>query len=183
MAPVSHDRRSVRIAVVEEHLRFENAHDLNGVLSTFGDDAHYEDEAWGEEYHGRDGVRAFYTQLMSALPDRKVELFYRHISDDVIVLEVIVVVRSSVHGGAFLQPVARFKSDCAEFIHSTTKIGLPKNRLITTAQLFSFNSGFSMRPIGFGDGSPLYLPIPSCLPKLSRVNGCINNRPCVFCQT
>jgi steroid delta-isomerase-like uncharacterized protein len=69
---------------------FENAHDLNGVLGTFGDTAHYEDEAWGEHYDGRDGVRAFYAQMMSALPDLSIEILRRHISDEAIVLEVMI---------------------------------------------------------------------------------------------
>jgi len=31
------DRRSARIAIVEQHIRLENEHDLEGVLRTFGD--------------------------------------------------------------------------------------------------------------------------------------------------
>jgi steroid delta-isomerase-like uncharacterized protein len=89
-APIPHDRRSARMAIVEQHVRFENAHDLNGVLGTFGDTAHYEDEAWGEHYQGRDGVRTFYAQLMSALPDLNIETLRRHATDEVIVLEVII---------------------------------------------------------------------------------------------
>ena len=53
------DRRSARIAIVEEHIRFENDHDLEGVLRTFGESARYDDEPWGEHYTGRDGVRLF----------------------------------------------------------------------------------------------------------------------------
>ncbi len=33
------DKRPARIAIVEEHIRLENGHDLNGVLRTFGDSA------------------------------------------------------------------------------------------------------------------------------------------------
>jgi hypothetical protein len=43
----SRDRPSARIALVEEHIRLENAHDLEGVLRTFGDTPQYDDEAWG----------------------------------------------------------------------------------------------------------------------------------------
>ena len=46
-APFLHDRRSARVAIVEQHVRLENAHDLEGVLHTFGDTARYDDEAWG----------------------------------------------------------------------------------------------------------------------------------------
>ena len=66
---ILNDQRSARIAIVEQHLRFENQHDLEGVLGTFGESARYDDESWGEHYEGRDGVRLFYEQLMKALPD------------------------------------------------------------------------------------------------------------------
>jgi hypothetical protein len=58
--PISKDRISARIALVEEHINHENAHDLDAVLRTFGDAARYDDEAWGEHYEGRNGVRSFY---------------------------------------------------------------------------------------------------------------------------
>lgn len=72
--PHHDDRRSARIAIVELHVRLENAHDLEGVLHTFGDTARYDDEAWGEHYEGGDGVRQFYPQLMKALPDLEIEI-------------------------------------------------------------------------------------------------------------
>jgi steroid delta-isomerase-like uncharacterized protein len=84
------DRQSARMAAVEEHVRLENAHDLEGVLATFGDTAHYDDEAWSEHYKGADGVRQFYEQLMKALPDLEIKIQRRHVTDDTIVLEVII---------------------------------------------------------------------------------------------
>jgi steroid delta-isomerase-like uncharacterized protein len=84
------DKRSARMAVVEQHVGFENAHDLEGVLSTFGNTAHYDDEAWSEHYQGAGGVRQFYEQLMKALPDLKIEIQNRHVTDDAIVLEVMI---------------------------------------------------------------------------------------------
>lgn len=84
------DRRSARIAIVEQHVRFENAHDLDGVLSTFGNTAHYDDEAWSEHYKGTGGVRQFYEQLMKALPDLEIEILHRHVTDDTVVLEVMI---------------------------------------------------------------------------------------------
>jgi steroid delta-isomerase-like uncharacterized protein len=89
-AMIPNDKRSARVAMVEQHVRFENAHDLDGVLGTFGNTARYDDEAWGEHYSGADGVREFYTQLMTALPDLEIEVFRRHITDEVVVLEVVI---------------------------------------------------------------------------------------------
>ena len=84
------DKRSARIAIVEQHVRLENAHDLDGVLGTFGDTAHYDDEAWGEHYEGSRGVRQFYEQLMDALPDLEIEIQHRHVTDEAVVLEVMI---------------------------------------------------------------------------------------------
>ena len=84
------DRGPARIALVEQHIRLENEHDLEGVLRTFGERACYDDEPWDQRYTGLNGVRAFYEQLMSALPDLESEVQRRHVSDDAIVVEVII---------------------------------------------------------------------------------------------
>jgi hypothetical protein len=68
-ASIPKDRQLARIATVEQHIRLENQHDLQGVLGTFGDTARYDDEPWDEHYEGRNGVRLFCKQLMKALPD------------------------------------------------------------------------------------------------------------------
>jgi steroid delta-isomerase-like uncharacterized protein len=88
--PISNDRRGLRIALVEQHIRLENQHDLAGVLGTFGENARYDDEAWGEHYEGSAGVRAFYEQLMTALPDLEIAVERQHLTDDAIVVEVTI---------------------------------------------------------------------------------------------
>ncbi|MBV8866132.1 MAG: ester cyclase [Acidobacteriaceae bacterium] len=89
-ASIPDDRRSARIAIVEQHIRLENEHDLEGVLRTFGDTARYDDEPWGEHYKGRQGVRLFYEQLMQALPDLEIEVQHRHVAEDAVLVEVII---------------------------------------------------------------------------------------------
>jgi steroid delta-isomerase-like uncharacterized protein len=84
------DRQSARIAIVEQHIRFENDHDLEGVLRTFGENARYDDEPWGEHYTGQDGVRLFYQQLMKALPDLEITVQRRHTAEDAILVEVVI---------------------------------------------------------------------------------------------
>jgi steroid delta-isomerase-like uncharacterized protein len=86
----SNDRVSARIAIVGQHIRLENEHDLEGVLGTFGDAAHYDDEAWGEHHEGRDGVRRFYSQLMAALPDLEIKVQRQHVTNDAILVEVLI---------------------------------------------------------------------------------------------
>ncbi len=87
---ISAQKTSARIALVEEHIRLENAHDLEGVLQTFGDSARYDDEPWNDHFQGRSGVRAFYEQLMHALPDLQIEVRQRHVSDDAVLVEVVI---------------------------------------------------------------------------------------------
>ena len=89
-ASLPKDRTAARIALVEEHIGHENNHDLEALLGTFGGAAHYDDEAWGEHYEGSDGVRAFYGQLMKALPDLEIAVQRRHVTDDAILVEVII---------------------------------------------------------------------------------------------
>ena len=52
-APGPNDRLSARIAIVEQHIRLENDHDLEGVLRTFGATARYDDQAVGRTLYGR----------------------------------------------------------------------------------------------------------------------------------
>lgn len=84
------EKQSVRIATVEQHIRLENQHDLEGVVSTFGDTARYDDEPWDEDYDGRDGVRHFYKQLMTALPDLQIEVRQKHVAYEAILVEVTI---------------------------------------------------------------------------------------------
>ena len=90
LAGAPKNRSTARIAIVEEHIRLENADDIEGVLHTFGDTARYDDEAWGEHYSGRDGVHAFYEQLMKALPDLEIQVQRRHVTEDAILVEVVI---------------------------------------------------------------------------------------------
>jgi steroid delta-isomerase-like uncharacterized protein len=81
---------ALRIAVVEEHVRSENRHDLEAVMATFGASARYDDEPWTDHRDGLDGVRSYYTELMRALPDLVIDVLRRHVSEDGIVLEVAI---------------------------------------------------------------------------------------------
>lgn len=84
------ENQSARIAIVERHIRLENQHDLEGVISTFGDTARYDDEPWDEHYDGREGVRQFYRHLMRALPDLEIEVRKRYVAYEAILVEVTI---------------------------------------------------------------------------------------------
>jgi len=96
--PIASDSPTRRMALVEEHVRCENAHDLDGVIRTFGESARYDDEPWNQHWEGRDQVREFYQQLMRALPDLSIEIVNRHVADQTIVLEVVI---RGTHQGAW----------------------------------------------------------------------------------
>ena len=83
-------KMTARVAIVEQHIRLENQHDLEGVVRTFGDIARYDDEPWDEHYEGRDGVRRFYDQLMKALPDLQIEVRHQHVAEETILVEVMI---------------------------------------------------------------------------------------------
>jgi steroid delta-isomerase-like uncharacterized protein len=90
--------QAARIALIEQHVRSENLHDLDAVMATFGADARYDDEPWGDHRQGRDGVESYYAELLRALPDLVIEVVRRHVSSDGIVLEVNI---RGTHRGAW----------------------------------------------------------------------------------
>ena len=77
MSLAEREHEQARMAVVDEHIRCENRHDLDAVMATFGLDARYDDEPWSDHRTGRDAVRAYYTELMRALPDLSIEVRHR----------------------------------------------------------------------------------------------------------
>lgn len=97
-ATLNDDRLIVRSRLVEEHVRFENLHDLDGILGTFGTDARYDDEPWEDHRVGRDEVRSYYSQLIEVAPDFHIEVLRRHVTDEVVILEVVI---SGTHTGGW----------------------------------------------------------------------------------
>jgi steroid delta-isomerase-like uncharacterized protein len=90
ITPTSDSTIAARLGIVDEHVRLENAHDLDGIMGTFGKTARYDDEPWGSHYMGRQEVRVFYAQLLSAIPDLHIDIQRRHVGEEAVVLEVII---------------------------------------------------------------------------------------------
>ena len=86
----TNDVTTSHLAMVEEHIAHENRHDLAGIMSTFAEDVHYTDAPWGERHLGRSAVQQYYRDLMTALPDLKIEVHHRVVTDDAVVLEVVI---------------------------------------------------------------------------------------------
>jgi SnoaL-like protein len=75
---------AARLALVEEHVRLENRHDLDGIMGTFGASARYDEEPWDDHHIGREAVRAYYDALLRAMPDLAIEVGQRHVAGDAI---------------------------------------------------------------------------------------------------
>jgi hypothetical protein len=69
-------------------VRRENAHDLPGIMATFGDRAWYDDEPWGEHHEGRDAVRGYYEDLLTSLPDLHLDITHCLAGEDGVALEL-----------------------------------------------------------------------------------------------
>ena len=84
------ERLTRRIRLVEKHVELENLHDLEGILSTFGQDAKYDDEPWADHRVGRDAVRSYYTELIGAVPELHIDVLHRYTSSEAVILEVMI---------------------------------------------------------------------------------------------
>ena len=82
------DRIRAQIALVEEHIRRENAHDLPGIMSTFGSRASYDDEPWSEHHEGHEAVHRYYDALLTSLPDLHIDVARCLAGDEGVALEV-----------------------------------------------------------------------------------------------
>ncbi len=92
------DRHRARLSLVEEHVRRENAHDLPGIMATFGHRAWYDDEPWGEHHEGRDAVHTYYETLLVSLPDLHIDVIHCLAGDEGVALEVRI---SGTHLGSW----------------------------------------------------------------------------------
>jgi len=95
--PIPSAAVAARLAVVMEHVRLENAHDISGLMDTFGPDAFYDVPAVGAHLAGREAVRDFYTRQFQAAPDLHIEVNTVHHGAESIILEVTI---SGTHTGA-----------------------------------------------------------------------------------
>jgi steroid delta-isomerase-like uncharacterized protein len=90
MTNMNTDRMAARLRLVDEHVRLENGHDLEGIMGTFGATARYDDEPWSVHYIGHNQVRTFYKELLQALPGLQLDVLRNHASASAVVLEVII---------------------------------------------------------------------------------------------
>jgi steroid delta-isomerase-like uncharacterized protein len=87
-ATIDERRLDARIELVDEHVRAENAHELDGTMATLNEAPLFKLNS--EEVVGRDGVRVFYADLFQGFPDFHIDVTQRHIGYEAIILEVII---------------------------------------------------------------------------------------------
>jgi hypothetical protein len=75
-----------RRQVVENHLQWFNAHDLDGLVGTFGSEASL--TLNGDSHAGREGIRGLYGLLFSDFPDLRMEANRFHTSEEAIIVEL-----------------------------------------------------------------------------------------------
>ncbi len=59
-------------------------------MATFGANARYDDEPWRDYRLGPDAVRAYYSELLTSMPELAIDIRRRHVAADAIVLEVAI---------------------------------------------------------------------------------------------
>ncbi len=83
------DQLRVRVRLLDEHLRAENAHDMEAIMETFGQGAIMILNGYTFEDHK--GIRALHEEFgfneRGGFSDLRIEERRRHIADDAIVLE------------------------------------------------------------------------------------------------
>jgi steroid delta-isomerase-like uncharacterized protein len=81
-----------RLRIAEEHIRAENANDVDGIMRTFGE--HPTFMLNGDSFAGQEGIRAFYEGFgfggRGGFTNINVDVRERHLSEDVIIFEVMV---------------------------------------------------------------------------------------------
>jgi SnoaL-like domain len=80
MKTVTIDERRIaaRIKVVDEHVRAENAHELDATMATFNEAP--DSKVNNDEFSGRESVRAFYADVFTGFPDLHLEVTQRYVS-------------------------------------------------------------------------------------------------------
>jgi steroid delta-isomerase-like uncharacterized protein len=85
-----------RIRLVDEHVQAEVDHDVEAIMRTWGKSPWFDDVPWDEQSYGRDQIETHYRELLHAFPDLGIDVKERRVTDDAVILEVVV---SGTHKG------------------------------------------------------------------------------------
>jgi steroid delta-isomerase-like uncharacterized protein len=79
-----------RLKLIEEHVQAEIDMDMDRIMATWGKEPWFDDVGWEETWSGREGIREHYEELLGAFPDMDIKEEARHVTDDAVILEVVV---------------------------------------------------------------------------------------------
>ena len=92
-----------RWRAVEDHIRFESAHDLEPLVRTFGAKPEWHNKPSNDVLRGADAIRAFYGDLFAGFPDFWLDVRTRHTAGDAIVVEGLFGGTANMRGWGFPQ--------------------------------------------------------------------------------
>jgi len=87
MSSISAERKAARLRLVQEHTRCENAHDLDGIMATFGERPVLRTNADAQE--GHTAVKHFYGEFLTGFPDLRLDIVDLHCGDEGIASEMM----------------------------------------------------------------------------------------------
>jgi steroid delta-isomerase-like uncharacterized protein len=76
-----------RLRVVEDHIRFECAHDLGSLMDTFGADPEWHNQAGEQVLRGYEPIHGFYHDLFAGFPDFRIDVSERYVADGAVMVE------------------------------------------------------------------------------------------------
>ena len=79
-----------RMKVIKEHVQAEIDKDMDRIMATWGKNPSFDDVGWEEQWSGRDGIREHYEELLGAFPDMDIKYERTHVTDEYVILEVVV---------------------------------------------------------------------------------------------
>jgi steroid delta-isomerase-like uncharacterized protein len=93
------DKQNARWRTIEDHIRFEAAHDLDSLVKTFGDGPEWHNKPSNDVLHGHDAIRSFYGDLFAGFPDFWLDIRNRRAAADAIVVDGLF---GGTHEGAWM---------------------------------------------------------------------------------
>jgi steroid delta-isomerase-like uncharacterized protein len=79
-----------RMRIIHEHVQAEIDKDMDRIMATWGKNPSFDDVGLEEQWSGRDGIRQHYEELLGAFPDMDIKYERTHITDEYVILEVVV---------------------------------------------------------------------------------------------
>jgi steroid delta-isomerase-like uncharacterized protein len=90
---------AARLRVVDDHIRFECAHELDRLMGTFGSEPEWHYQAGEQVLHGHEAIRDFYADLFRGFPDFWLHARQRHVAQESVVVEGIL---GGTHNGEWM---------------------------------------------------------------------------------